>query len=181
MAGITHIFFAAYIEKETSAASVPPNAVLLRSLIDTVEPLSPDLRCVNLLQGSNWYGNHLSPYQTPAREDDPRHMPPSFYHDQKEMVAARAAKKSWTWSAASPHGICGYAVGNPMNLGMLISVFATVSKALGLPLRHRGSAANANALYQVTDTKHQAKSVVWMSTTDTCGAKPFNITNGDIF
>ena len=181
VAGITHIFFAAYIEKETSVASVPPNVDLLRNLLDTIEPLSPDLCHVNLMQGSKWYGNHLGPYQTPAREDDPRHMPPNFYYDQQDMVAARAAKKSWTWSAARPHGICGYAVGNPMNLGMLISVYATVSKALGLPLRHPGSAANANALYQVTDTKHLAKSVVWMSTMDACAGEPLNITNGDIF
>lgn len=179
--GVTHIFFAAYIEKETWAATVPPNVNLLRNLLDTVEPVSPDLRHVNLMQGSKWYGNHLGPYKTPAQEDDPRHMPPNFYYDQQDLVAARAATKSWTWSAARPHGICGYAVGNPMNLGMVVSVYATISKALGLPLRHPGSVANANALYQVTDTAHLAKSVIWMSTTPACAGQPFNITNGDIF
>jgi hypothetical protein len=34
-----------------------------------------------------------------------------------------------------PEAVCGYAVGNPMNLLMVISVYAAISKELGLPLR----------------------------------------------
>ena len=179
--GVTHIFFAAYIEKETWAATVPPNVNLLRNLLDTVEPVSPDLRHVNLMQGSKWYGNHLGPYKPRRRKTTHATCRQTFTMTNKTLVAARAATKSWTWSAARPHGICGYAIGNPMNLGMVVSVYATISKALGLPLRHPGSIANANALYQVTDTAHLAKSVIWMSTTPACAGQPFNITNGDIF
>ena len=83
--GVTHIFFAAYVEKETWAATVPPNVNLLRNLLDTVEPVSPDLCHVNLMQGSKWYGNHLGPYKTPAQEDDPRHMPPNFTMTNKTL------------------------------------------------------------------------------------------------
>ena len=68
-----------------------------------------------------------------------------------------------------------------MDLGMVISVYRTVFKALGLSLRHPDSTANANAPYQFTATEHLAKSVVWMSAPDECAEQSFNITNGDVF
>lgn len=178
---VTHVFFAAYIERPTWAETVQPNVDMLRNLMDAVEPASPHLQHVNLMHGTKWYGNHLGPFKTPAREDDPRHMPPNFYYDQQDHIVERSEGKTWTWSAARPHGICGLAIGNPMNLGSVISVYATLSKALGLPLRHPGTVANANALYQVSDTNHLSKAVVWMSTNTNTANEPFNITNGDIF
>ena len=68
-----------------------------------------------------------------------------------------------------------------MSLGIVISVYATVFKALGASLRHPGSIANANVLYHSIATEHLAESVVWMSATDECAEQPFNITNGDFF
>lgn len=179
--GVTHVFFAAYIEKPDWAAMVSPNLAMLENLLDALEPVNPTLSHVNLMQGTKWYGNHLGPFKTPASEDDPRHMPPNFYYDQQDALVARSEGKPWTWSAARPHGICGFAIGNPMNLVMTIAVYATVSKALGLPLRHPGSRANAHALYQVSDTRHLSKAVVWMATDPGAADEAFNITNGDIF
>ncbi len=179
--GVTHIFFAAYLQMATDAETVPPNIAMLRNLLDAVEPVSPALVHVNLMQGSKWYGNHLGPYKTPAEEDDPRHMPPNFYYDQQDHVIARSAANSWSWSAARPHGICGFALGNPMNLIMVVAIYASISKALNLPLRHPGSVANMKAIYQTTDTAHLAKAAVWMSTDARCQGEAFNITNGDLF
>ena len=51
-----------------------------------------------------------------------------------------------------------------MNLVMVLAVHATISKALGLPLRHPGSEANARALYNVTDSGLLARACVWMAT-----------------
>jgi len=179
--GITHVFYAAYIEMPSLTETVAPNRAMLVNLMDAVEPASPGLRHVNLMHGTKWYGNHLGPFKTPAREDDPRHMPPNFYYDQQDFVAARQEGKTWTWSGARPHGICGFTVGNPMNLVMVLAVYATISKALGLPLRHPGSRANAHALYQVSDTTHLSKAIVWMATDPACANEAFNITNGDLF
>ncbi|MEM9232261.1 MAG: SDR family oxidoreductase [Pseudomonadota bacterium] len=179
--GVTHIFFAAYVEKPDWAQMVAPNLAMLVNLIEAVEPANANLQHVNLMHGTKWYGNHLGPFKTPADEDDPRHMPPNFYYDQQDFIVARQAGKSWTWSATRPHGVCGFAIGNPMNLVMVTAVYATVSKALGLPLRHPGSRANASALYQVTDTKHLSKAVTWMATDQNAANNAFNITNGDIF
>ena len=179
--GITHVFYSAYLEKADWAATVAPNVAMLANLMDAVEPANPGLQHVNLMHGTKWYGNHLGPFKTPAREDDPRHMPPNFYYDQQDFIAARQLGRAWTWSSARPHAICGFATGNPMNLVMVIAVYATISKALGLPLRHPGSEANAAALYQVTDTEHLAKAVLWMSRDAAAANQPFNITNGDVF
>ena len=114
--GVTHVFFSAYIERPTWAEMVAPNQTMLVNLMDAIEIASPDLAHVNLMHGTKWYGNHLGPFKTPAKEDDPRHMPPNFYYDQQDLVATRQRGKTWTWSTARPHAICGFATGNPMNL-----------------------------------------------------------------
>ena len=68
-----------------------------------------------------------------------------------------------------------------MNLVMVLAVYATISKALGLPLRYPGSEANARALFNVTDSGLLARACIWMSTDQGAANEPFNITNGDIF
>jgi nucleoside-diphosphate-sugar epimerase len=178
---VTHVFFAAYIEKPSWAEMVAPNMALLTNLMDAVEPAAEGLQHINLMHGTKWYGSHLGPFKTPAKETDPGHMPPNFYYDQQAFIVGRQKGKAWTWSAARPHGICGFAIGNPMNLIMVVAVYATISKALGLPLRHPGSEANAHALYNVTDGGLLARACVWMATDPAAANEPFNITNGDIF
>ncbi|MBV8094190.1 MAG: SDR family oxidoreductase [Acetobacteraceae bacterium] len=178
--GITHVFYSAYIERPTWIETTAPNVAMFENLLDAIEPASPGLAHVNLMEGTKWYGNHLGPFKTPAREDDPRHMPPNFYYDQQDLVVARQRGKRWTWSAARPHAICGFAVGNPMNLAMVIAIYATLSKAIGMPLRHPGIEANWRALYQCTDAELLARGTLWMATEPRCGNEAFNITNGDL-
>jgi nucleoside-diphosphate-sugar epimerase len=178
---ITHIFFSAYIEKLTWAEMVAPNMALLTNLMDAVEPAAQGLEHVNLMHGTKWYGSHLGPFKTPAKETDPGHTPPNFYYNQQAFIVERQKGKAWTWSSARPHSICGFAVGSPMNLVMVLAVYATISKAMGLPLRHPGSDANARALFNVTDGQLLARACVWMATDPAAANQPFNITNGDIF
>src|SRR6516164_8100047 len=85
--GVTHVFFSAYTERPTWAEMVAPNQTMLVNLMDAIETASPDLAHINLMHGTKWYGNHLGPFKTPAKEDDPRHMPPNFYYDQQDLVA----------------------------------------------------------------------------------------------
>jgi nucleoside-diphosphate-sugar epimerase len=178
---VTHIFFSAYIEKCSWAEMVAPNTALLTNLMNAVEPAAEGLRHVNLMHGTKWYGSHLGPFKTPAKETDPGHMPPNFYYDQQAFIVERQKGKAWSWSSARPHAICGFAIGNPMNLVMVLAVYATISKALGLPLRHPGSDANAHAFYNVTDSGLLARACVWMATNPAAANESFNITNGDIF
>lgn len=180
-ADVTHVFFSAYIQKPTWTKMVEPNMALLRNLLEGIEPVASDLQHVNLMHGTKWYGNHLGEFKTPAQETDPRHMPPNFYYDQQDYIVERQHGASWTWSAARPHGICGLSIGNPMNLVMVLAVYATLSKALGLPLRHPGSVENSRALYNVTDGKLLANACTWMATDPRAANEAYNITNGDAF
>lgn len=177
---ITHVFHCAYVERPTWRELVAPNVAMLANVLDALEPWD-SLRHVNLMEGTKWYGSHLGPFRTPAREDDPRHLPPNFYYDQQDLLESRAQQGGWTWSAARPHGICGYADGNAMNLVMVVAVYATILRELGLPLRHPGTSGNADALYNVTEAGLLAKACAWMATEPSAAGEAFNITNGDMF
>jgi nucleoside-diphosphate-sugar epimerase len=107
-------------------------------------------------------------------------MPPNFYYNQQDFLAARQHDKRWTWSASRPHAICGFAVGNPMNLSTVLAVYAVISKELGLPLSFPGKPGAYRALYQCTDSALLAKALVWMATEPKCANQAFNITNGDL-
>lgn len=177
---VTHVFFAAYSPQPTLADEVRPNLAMLVNLVTTLEAASPSLRHVAIVQGSKWYGNHLGPYKTPAREDDPRHMPPNFYYDQQDWLASRQSGKRWTWSALRPHGLCGVSVGSAMNQLMALAVYAGISRELGLPLRFPGREEAFRAVYQFTDARLLARALTWAASTPACANEAFNITNGDV-
>jgi nucleoside-diphosphate-sugar epimerase len=176
---VTHIFYAALYWGTNVFDEVAPNLAILTNTVETVERYSKALRKVVLLEGAKFYGAHLGPYKTPAKETDPRHMPPDFYYDQQDYLVERSAGKSWSWSALRPSSICGFAVGNPMNMATVIAVYAVLCKEMGLPLRFPGSTKAYNALMEMTDAELLAKAVVWAGETDRCDGQAFNITNGD--
>jgi nucleoside-diphosphate-sugar epimerase len=181
LAGVTHVFHAAYVERSSPQGLIDANVALLRNLLDAIEPVAGDLQHVHLVEGTKWYGSHLGPFRTPAKESDPRTVPQLFYYDQQDLLEARQRGRRWTWSAARPHAVCGFAVGNPMNLAMVIAVYASICKALGLPFCHPGKAANWDTLYQVVDSGLLARAIEWMAVTPACANQAFNITNGDLF
>jgi len=178
---VTHIFYAAYQDRPTWAELVPPNLAMLVNVIDAVEPVAPGLRHVSLMQGYKVYGAHLGPFKTPARETDPGHMPPEFNVDQQDFLERRQVGKAWSWSAIRPSVVCGFALGNPMNLAMVIAVYAAISKELGLPLRFPGKPGAYDALLEMTDAGLLAKATVWAATDERCANQAFNINNGDLF
>jgi nucleoside-diphosphate-sugar epimerase len=83
---VTHVVFGAYIEKDTPTERSAVNVALLRNLMDVVERSAPNLQHVTIYQGGKAYGADVGPFKTPAREDDPRLMPPNFYYDQEDHL-----------------------------------------------------------------------------------------------
>jgi nucleoside-diphosphate-sugar epimerase len=152
---------------------------MLRHTVEAVERSSAALRKVVLLEGAKYYGAHFGPYKTPAKETDPRQMPPNFYYDQEDYLKARSLGKSWSWTALRPSCICGFAVGNPMNMATVIAVYASLCKEMGLPLRYPGSTTSYGALMEMTDAELLAKAMVWAGENEACNGQGFNITNGD--
>jgi nucleoside-diphosphate-sugar epimerase len=181
LSGATHVFYTGYTDRPTWVEQRAPNAALLANMIDVLEPAAPNLEHVCLLQGTKYYGHHLGPYKTPAREDDPRHMPPNFYFDQQDYLVAKSRGKRWAWSSARPHVICGFALGTPMNLIAVTAVYAAISKELGLPLRYPGRPAAYSVVRQATEGRLLARAMTWMATTPSAANEAFNVTNGDHF
>ena len=176
---VTHVFYSALYWGTSVFDEVGPNLAMLTNLVETVERSSTQFRKVVLLEGAKWYGAHLGPYKTPAREDDLRHMPPNFYYDQEDYLKTRSAGKSWSWSALRPSSICGFAVGNPMNMATVLAVYAVLSKEMGLPFRFPGTPKAYEIVLEMTDAELLAKAIVWAGTNDRCDGEAFNITNGD--
>jgi nucleoside-diphosphate-sugar epimerase len=177
--GVTHIFYAALQPAANLAAEVAPNLAMLANIVEVVEQISKELRKVVLIEGAKYYGAHFGPYKTPAKENDPRHIPPNFYYDQEDYLERQAEGKTWSWTALRPSSICGFAVGNPMNMATVIAVYATLCKEMGLPLRFPGSEAAYCAVMEMTDAELLAKAIVWAGQNERCNGEAFNITNGD--
>lgn len=178
---VSHVFFAAYVDRPNPVDQIEPNLRLLTNLLDAVDGPTSNLQHVCIVQGGKYYGRHLGPIPTPARESDPRHMPPNFYFDQEDHLLSRQQGRNWTYSFPRPQAICGYAPGSPINILPVIAVYAVISKELGLPFRFPGTDACYRALYQITDVDLLAKAMVWMATEPKCANQAIHVTNGDVF
>jgi nucleoside-diphosphate-sugar epimerase len=177
---VTHIFYAAYQDKPTWAELVEPNLTMLTNVVNIIESVAANLEHVSLIQGYKVYGAHYGPFKTPAKETDGGHMSPEFNVDQQQFLERQQAGKTWTWSALRPSVVGGAALGNPMNLVLVIAVYATISKELGLPLRFPGKPGAYDKLMDLTDAGLLAKATVWAATNIQCANQAFNITNGDL-
>ena len=76
---VTHIFYCAYSPQPTFSDEADVNLVMLKNLVSELNTASSQLKHVQLVHGSKWYGCHVGPYKTPAKEDDPRTLIPCFY------------------------------------------------------------------------------------------------------
>ncbi|GAA1694983.1 SDR family oxidoreductase [Fodinicola feengrottensis] len=181
LSDVTHVFYAAYQDRPTWAELVPPNLAMLVNVVEAIEPVAAGLRHVSLMQGYKVYGAHLGPFKTPAKESDANHMPPEFNIDQQDFLERTQKGKTWTWSALRPSVVCGFGLGNPMNLTMVIAIYAAMSKELGIPLRFPGKAGAYDTLLEMTDAGLLARATVWAATDDRAANQAFNINNGDLF
>jgi nucleoside-diphosphate-sugar epimerase len=180
LADVTHVFYAAYQERPSWSELIAPNVSMLANVLDAVEGAA-SLQHVSLMQGYKVYGAHLGPFKTPAREDDPPHMPPEFNVDQQRLLEDRQRDAGWTWSAIRPSVVCGTALGNPMNLAMVIAVYASIARELKVPLRFPGKPGAYTSLLEMTDAGLLAAATVWAATEPRCANQAFNIANGDLF
>jgi nucleoside-diphosphate-sugar epimerase len=178
---VTHIFYAAYQDSADWAALVAPNVAMLVNVTEAVEAAAVDLQHISLMQGYKVYGAHLGPFKSPARESDAGHMPPEFNVDQQQFLERRQSGKKWSWSALRPSVVGGFALGNPMNLAMVIAVYAAISKELGIPLRWPGKPGAYDKLLEMTDAGMLSRAIVWAATDPRCANQAFNINNGDMF
>src|SRR5262249_20974534 len=162
---ITHVFYAAFQAAPGSAANfaanIGPNRDMLVNAVGATEQAAPDLRRVVLVTGTKYYGVHLGPMKTPMRETDPRHLPPNYYFDQIDWLAACQHGKRWDFVELRPQTICGFAPGTPMSILPAIAVYAAISKWLGPPLRFPGPPRAFYPCYPVAETTDFARAPLW--------------------
>lgn len=179
---VTHVYYAARAPHgEGGNESVPFNVGMLRNVLDGIEPVAKSLKHVHLVEGGKWYGMHIGAYTTPAREDQPRHLPPNFYYDQQDLLSARAEAGGWDWSASRPNVVCDFDPSRPRNLVSVIGAYAAICREYGVPMDFPGTPAGFTTLTEVTDAGLLARAIAHISTLDDGANRAFNTTNGDVF
>ena len=183
----THLFITTWMRQETEAENIRVNSALVRNLLDALSS-KKSLRHVALVTGLKHYLGPFEAYassgtlpDTPLRESQPRLPLDNFYYAQEDEVFAAAERDRFTWSVHRPHSIIGLAVGNAMNMGTTLAVYATLCKETGRPFQFPGSEAQWKGLTDVTDARMLAKQLVWAADTDAAKNEAFNIVNGDVF
>lgn len=183
----THVFITTWMRQDTEAENIRVNAALVRNLLDALSARK-SVRHVALVTGLKHYLGPFEAYaksgtlpDTPLRESQPRLPLENFYYAQEDEVYAAAERDRFTWSVHRPHSIIGQAVGNAMNMGTTLAVYATICKETGRPFQFPGSEAQWKGLSDVTDARMLAKQLVWAADTDAAKNEAFNIVNGDVF
>jgi len=183
----THVFITTWMRQDTEAENIRVNAMMVRNLLDALSSKS-SVRHVALVTGLKHYLGPFEAYassgtlpDTPLRESQPRLPLENFYYAQEDEVFAAAKRDRFTWTVHRPHTIIGLAVGNAMNLGTTLAVYATICKETGRIFQFPGSAAQWNGLSDVTDARVLAKQLVWAADNDAARNEAFNIVNGDYF
>lgn len=183
----THVFFTSWMRMETEAENIKVNTAMVRNLLDALAP-KQSVQHVALVTGLKHYLGPFEAYakegflpETPLREEQPRLDIENFYYAQEDEVYAAAARDGFTWSIHRPHTVIGKAVGNQMNLGTTLAIYATICKETDRPFRFPGSEAQWNGLSDVTDVRVLAKHLVWAATTQEAKNEAFNVVNGEFF
>jgi len=176
----THIFYTARFDHVAGKPEpIDTNLSMLRNVLEPIETASKRLQHVHIVEGTKWYGSHLGPFRTPAREDDPRSVSANFYYAQEDYLKERQRNAAWSWSSSRPHGICHAVPDSPRNLVLVIAAYAVICREMGLPLAFPGTAANYRALYQCTSADQLVEAMLWMAREPACANQAFNVTNGD--
>ncbi|MBD2753933.1 SDR family oxidoreductase [Spirosoma validum] len=183
----THVFITSWMRNETEAENIRVNSLMVRNLLNAVAP-TKSVQHVALVTGLKHYLGPFEAYAkagtlpiTPVREEHPRLPIENFYYAQEDEVYAAAERDGFTWSIHRPHTVIGKAVGNMMNMGTTLAVYASICKETGRPFQFPGSGAQWNGLSDVTDARVLAQHMIWAATTEAAHNQAFNVANGDIF
>lgn len=182
----THVFISTWARQASEAENIRVNATMLRNLLDTLGQAG-SVKHVALVTGLKHYLGPFEAYgqgtlpQTPFREEQARLEVENFYYAQEDEVFAAARRDDFHWSVHRPHTVIGMAVGNAMNMGTTLAVYASLCRETGRPFRFPGSQAQWDSLTDMTDAGVLARHLLWASTTAAAQDQAFNIVNGDVF
>jgi len=181
----SHVYITAWSRQATEEENIRVNGGMVRDLLAALD--HAPLEHVALMTGLKHYLGSFDAYgqgeipETPFREEEPRRAEQNFYYAQEDEVFAAAARRGFTWSTHRSHTVVGHAVGNAMNMGLTLAVYATICRVLERPFIFPGSETQWNGLTDMTDATVLAEQMVWASTHEAGRNEPFNVVNGDVF
>jgi nucleoside-diphosphate-sugar epimerase len=182
----THVFITTWQRQPTEAENIKVNSAMVRNLLDALSGAG-SVQHVALVTGLKHY---LGPFEaygkgtlpaTPFREEQPRLDLENFYYAQEDELFKAAKRDGFGWSVHRPHTIIGYAVGNAMNMGVTLAVYASICRETGQPFLFPGSSVQWNSLTDMTDARLLARHLEWAAMTPAARNEAFNVVNGDVF
>ena len=181
------VFITTWLRQDSEAENIRVNSAMVRNLLDGLRANDAAVGHVALVTGLKHYLGPFEAYgkgalpQTPFREEQGRLDVENFYYAQEDEVFAAAERDGFTWSVHRPHTVIGKAVGNAMNMGTTLAVYATLCRETGRPFSFPGSAAQWDGLTDMTDAGQLARHLLWAATTPAAANEAFNVVNGDVF
>jgi nucleoside-diphosphate-sugar epimerase len=180
----SHLFFATWARQETEAQNCDVNGRMLDNTLSALK--HAQLEHAVLITGLKHYLGPFeayasTPMDTPFRESQERLPIQNFYYVQEDILFKHAAERNFTWSVHRPHTMIGFALGNAMNMGVTLGIYASICKATGRPFTFPGSKEQFNGVTDVTDARILAKHAVWSATAAEAKNQAFNTVNGDVF
>ncbi len=181
---ISHVFICTWMRHDTEEENVRVNGGMVENLFAGLD--GHPLQHAALVTGTKQYLGPFESYgqtaaETPFREDTPRLPGLNFYYTQEDVLFAAAQRLGFTWSVHRPHTIIGFALGNAMNMGVSLAVYATLCRESGEPFVFPGSHLQWNALTDATEATLLARHLIWASTTPAAADQAFNVVDGDVF
>ncbi len=181
---ITHVFYCTWIKRDSEKENVEANGAMMQNLLDALQ--GGDVEHVSLVTGTKQYLGSFESYgsgktETPFRESAPRVPGENFYYALEDTMFAAAERDGFSWNVHRPHTVIGYALGNAMNMGVTLAVYASICKETGKPFTFPGSQTQWNALTDLTDALQLARQMEWAATTPGAHDQAFNTVNGDVF
>ena len=181
----THVFFTTWSRCATEAENCDVNGRMLQNLLDAVAA-EGTVRHGALVTGLKHYLGPFEAYakvqpDTPFSEEQARLPYENFYYVQEDILFAAAKRDGFTWTVHRPHTLIGWALGNAMNMGVTLAVYAAICRETGRPFRYPGSREQWEAVTDVTDAALLADHIVWAATSPEAANTALNIVNGDVF
>jgi len=181
----THVFYTTWSRRPTEAENCDVNGRMLENLLAAVAR-ERSVRHVALVTGLKHYLGPFEAYakvqpDTPFSEEQERLPYENFYYVQEDVLFAAAERDGFTWTVHRPHTLIGWALGNAMNMGVTLAVYAAICRETGRPFHYPGSQEQWEAVTDVTDARLLAEHLLWASTTPAAANLALNIVNGDVF
>jgi nucleoside-diphosphate-sugar epimerase len=182
---ITNVFICTWLRQPTEAENVRVNGAMVANLFTALDG-AKNLRHAALVTGTKHYLGPFEAYgqtaaETPFREETPRLPGANFYYTQEDILFANAKRRGFSWTVHRPHSVIGHALGNAMNMGVTLAVYASLCRETGQPFVFPGSHLQWNALTDVTDARLLAHHLEWAALTPEAHNRAFNAVNGDVF